>query len=156
MTQSNAITQKDQNLSASFTVDQSPAEAYAAINNVRAWWSGQIDGPTDKLNGEFTYRYKNFHYSRHRVTELIPGKKVVWLVLDSSLSFIEDKTEWNGTKITFEIAKKGDKTEVRFTHVGLGPENECFDGCFSAWDSYINESLRSLIATGKGQPNPKE
>ncbi|MGA7224354.1 MAG: SRPBCC domain-containing protein [Candidatus Acidiferrales bacterium] len=156
MTQSNAITQKDQNLSASFTVDQSPAEAYAAINNVRAWWSGQIDGPTDKLNGEFTYRYKNFHYSRHRVTELIPGKKVVWLVLDSSLSFIEDKTEWNGTKITFEIAKKGDRTEVRFTHVGLGPENECFDGCFSAWDSYINESLRSLIATGKGQPNPKE
>ncbi|MGC1967540.1 MAG: hypothetical protein WA673_13850, partial [Candidatus Acidiferrales bacterium] len=77
-------------------------------------------------------------------------------VLDSSLSFIEDKTEWNGTKITFEIAKKGDRTEVRFTHVGLGPENECFDGCFSAWDSYINESLRSLIATGKGQPNPKE
>jgi hypothetical protein len=156
MTQSSAITQKDQNLSASFTVDQSPAEAYAAINNVHGWWSQQIDGRTDKLGGEFTYRYKDFHYSRHRVTELIPGKKVVWLVLDSSLSFIEDKTEWNGTEITFEIAKKGDKTEVRFTHVGLGPENECFDGCSSAWGSYINESLRSLIATGKGQPNPKE
>ncbi|MGC1171515.1 MAG: hypothetical protein WA886_21610, partial [Candidatus Acidiferrales bacterium] len=93
MTQSSAKMQMDQQLSASFTVDQSPAEAYAAINNVRAWWAGQIDGPTDKLNGEFTYRYKNFHYSRHRVTELIPGKKVVWLVLDSSLSFIEDKTE---------------------------------------------------------------
>jgi Activator of Hsp90 ATPase homolog 1-like protein len=156
MTQSSAITQKDQNLSASFTVDQSPAEAYAAINNVHGWWSQQIDGRTDKLGGEFTYRYKDIHYSRHRVTELIPGKKVVWLVLDSSLSFIEDKTEWNGTEITFEIAKKGDKTEVRFTHVGLGPENECFDGCSSAWGSYINESLRSLIATGKGQPNPKE
>jgi hypothetical protein len=156
MTHSSAQMQKDQSLSASFTVDQSPAEAYAAINNVRAWWSGQIEGPTDKLNGEFTYRYKSFHYSRQRVTELIPGKKVVWLVLDSSLSFIEDKTEWNGTEITFEIAKKGDKTEVRFTHVGLGPENECFDGCSSAWGSYINESLRSLIATGKGQSNPKE
>jgi hypothetical protein len=156
MTQSSAITQKDQNLSASFTVDQSPAEAYAAINDVRGWWSRQIDGRTDKLDGEFTYRYKDIHYSRHRVTELIPGKKVVWLVLDSSLSFVEDKTEWNGTEIIFEIAKKGDKTEVRFTHVGLGPENECFDGCYSAWDSYINESLRSLIATGKGHPNPKE
>ncbi len=156
MTQSSATTQRDQNLSASFTVGQSPAEAYAAINNVRGWWSRQIDGRTDKLGGEFTYRYKDIHYSRHRVTELIPGKKVVWLVLDSSLSFVEDKTEWNGTKITFEIAKKGDKTEVRFTHVGLGPENECFDGCSSAWGSYINESLRSLIATGKGQPNPKE
>ncbi|MFZ0520852.1 MAG: SRPBCC domain-containing protein [Candidatus Acidiferrales bacterium] len=156
MTQSSVKMEKDQNLSASIIVDQSPAEAYAAINNVREWWSGQIDGRTDKLDGEFTYRYKSFHYSRQRVTELIPGKKVVWLVLDSSLSFVEDKTEWNGTEITFEIAKKGDKTEVRFTHVGLGPENECFDGCSSAWGSYINESLRSLIATGKGQPNPKE
>ena len=156
MIQSGVKTQKDQHLSASFTVDQSPAEAYAAINNVRAWWSGEIDGPTDKLNGEFTYRYKNFHYSRQRVTELIPGKKVVWLVLDSSLSFIEDKTEWNGTQVTFEIAKKGNRTEVRFTHVGLGPENECFDGCSSAWSSYINGSLRSLITTGEGQPNPEE
>ena len=156
MTQSGVKTQMDQQLSASFTVEQSPAEAYAAINDVRAWWSGQIEGPTDKLNGEFTYRYKNFHYSRQRVTELIPSKKVVWLVLDSSLSFIEDKTEWNGTQVTFEIARKGDRTEVRFTHVGLGPENECFDGCYSAWASYINGSLRSLITTGKGEPNPKE
>lgn len=147
---------KDENLSATFTVDQSPAEAFAAINNVRGWWSGQIDGPTDKLGGEFTYRYQDIHYSKQRVTELIPGQKVVWLVLDSSLNFIEDKTEWNGTKVTFEITKKGDKTEVRFTHVGLGPDHECFKACSSAWGSYINGSLRSLIATGKGQPNAKE
>lgn len=147
---------KDENLSATFTVDQSPAEAFAAINNVRGWWSGQIDGPTDKLGGEFTYRYQDIHYSKQRVTELIPGQKVVWLVLDSSLNFIEDKTEWNGTKVTFEITKKGDKTEVRFTHVGLVPDHECFNACSSAWGSYINGSLRSLIATGKGQPNAKE
>ena len=37
------------------------------------------DGRTDKLNGEFTYRYKDIHYSRHRVTELIPGKLFVRL-----------------------------------------------------------------------------
>jgi hypothetical protein len=147
---------KDENLSATFTLDQSPAEAFAAINNVRGWWSGQIDGPTDKRGGEFTYRYKDIHYSKQRVTELIPGKKVVWLVLDSSLNFIKDKTEWNGTKVTFEITKKGDQTEVRFTHVGLVPDHECFNACANAWGSYINGSLRSFIATGKGQPNPKE
>src|SRR5258708_33916493 len=87
---------------------------------------------------------------------MIPGKKVVWLVLDSYLNFIEDKSEWNGTKITFEIAKEGDKTEVHFTHVGLVPDHECYGACSNAWGTYINGSLRSLITTGKGQPNPKE
>jgi len=139
-----------------FTVDQSPEEAFAAINNVRGWWSGNIEGSTDKLGDEWTYRYEDVHYSKQKITELVPGKKVVWLVLDSYLNFVKDKTEWNGSKITFDISKKGNKTEVRFTHVGLIPEYECFDECSNAWGSYINGSLRSLITKGKGEPNPKE
>ena len=147
---------KDQSLTTSFTVDQSPEEAFAAINNVRGWWSGEIEGDTDALGAEFTYRYKDIHMSKHKITEFIPGKKVVWLVLDSYLSFVKDKKEWNGTKVTFEISKKGKQTEVRFTHVGLVPQFECFDGCSGAWGSYVNTSLRDLIATGKGNPNKKE
>src|SRR2546427_4271984 len=145
-----------QNYTTTFTVDQTPKEAFDAINNVRGWWSGEIEGSTDKLGEEWTYRYKDFHYSKQKITELVPGKKVVWSVLDSYLDFVEDKTEWNGTKVTFEIAKKGDKTEVRFTHVGLNPDVECYDDCSNAWGSYINGSLRNLITKGKGQPNPKE
>jgi hypothetical protein len=147
---------KNQDLTTAFTVDQTPEEAFAAINNVRGWWSGDIEGGTDKLGEVFTYRYEDVHFSKQKITEFIPGKKVVWLVLDSYLSFIEDKTEWNGTKVTFEIAGKGDKTEVRFTHIGLVPDHECYGACSNAWGSYINGSLRSLIATGKGQPNAKE
>jgi hypothetical protein len=142
-----------EDLTYSFTVDQTPEEAFAAINNVRGWWSGEIAGSTDRLGEEFTYRYKDVHYSRQRITEFIPGKKVAWLVLDGWLNFVDDKTEWTGTKITFDIAKKADKTEVRFTHVGLVPEYECFNACSSAWGFYINGSLRNLIATGKGDPN---
>jgi hypothetical protein len=142
----------DQNFTTSFTVDQTPEEAFAAIKNVRGWWSGEpgIEGSTDKLGDEFTYRYKDFHSSKQKITELIPGKKVVWLVLDSHLNFVEDKSEWKGTKITFEIARKGDKTEVRFAHVGLIPDYECYSACSNAWGSYINGSLRSLITAGKG------
>ncbi len=135
------------------TVDHTPEEVFDAITNVRGWWSGQIDGSTDKLNDEFTYRYEDVHYSRQRITELIPGKKVVWRVLDSSLSFVEDKNEWNGTEITFEIAQKEDKAELRFTHVGLVPDHECYGECSSAWSFYINDSLRSLITAGSGHPN---
>ena len=97
---------KSQNYSTAFTVDRTPEEVFAAINNVRGWWSGNIEGSTNTLGDEWTYRYKDIHYSKQKITELVPSKKVVWLVLDSYLNFIEDKSEWNGTKITFEIGKK--------------------------------------------------
>ena len=145
----------DRNLSSTFTVDQTPEEVFAAINNVRGWWSGEIEGSTDKLGDEFTYRYKDVHLSKQKISELIPGKKVVWLVLDGHLKFVEAKSEWKGTKITFEITRKGGRTEVRFTHVGLVPDFECYGACSNAWGSYINGSLRSLIA-GKVQPTQKE
>jgi hypothetical protein len=138
----------NQNFTTTFTVDQTPEDAFAAINNVRSWWSGEIEGSTDKLGGEFTYRYEDLHYSRQRIAEFIPGKKVVWLVLDGRLNFVADKHEWTGTTITFDIAEKSDQTEIQFAHVGLVPENECFTACSNAWGYYINESLRSLIAAG--------
>ncbi|MBS1602096.1 MAG: SRPBCC domain-containing protein, partial [Bacteroidetes bacterium] len=97
------------------------------------------------------YRFKEFHYSKQRLVEFVPDKKVVWLVTDSSLNFVEDKDEWTGTKISFEVSSKGDKTEVRFTHEGLVPGQECYDACSNAWGDYIQKSLRSLISTGKGE-----
>ena len=138
---------------ASFTVDQSPEEVFAAVNNVRGWWSGEIDDRTDKLGAEFTYRYEDQHRSTQKITELVPGKKVVRHVLDAELNFVKDKKEWNGTDIVFDITRNGDKTELRFTHVGLAPTVECYGKCAGAWGYYINESLRSLITTGKGDPN---
>ena len=138
--------------SATILVDQTPEEAFAAINNVSGWWTGEpgVEGSTDKLNDEFTYDYKPYHHTKQKVTELIPGKKVAWLVIDSEINFVEDKNEWTGTKIVFEIAKKGDKTEVRFTHVGLIPDSECYDSCSNAWGSYINGRLFKLLSEGKG------
>ncbi len=139
-----------------FVVDQTPEEVFAAINNVRGWWSGNIEGETDKLGAEFAYRYQDLHYSKQKITEFVPGKKVVWLVEDSAINFVKDKTEWNGTKIMFEVSKKAGETEVRFTHVGLAPKVECYGACSDAWGYYIKTSLRDLITKGNGQPNPRE
>ncbi len=146
----------DRNLTITFLVDQTPKEVFDAINNVRGWWSGEIEGDTDKLGAEFKYRYEDLHHSTQKITEFVPGKKVVWHVLDSRINFVKDKTEWKGTDIVFEISKKGDKTELRFTHAGLVPAFECYGACSDAWGFYINNSLRSLITTGKGEPNEKE
>ena len=142
-----------QDFTTSFTVDQTPAEAFTAITNVRGWWSEDIEGSTDKLDDEFTYRHEDVHRCKLRLTEVIPDQKVAWLVLDNYFNFTQDTTEWTGTEIIFEVSAKGNQTEVRFTHLGLVPEYECFDICSNAWGSYISGSLRSLITTGKGQPN---
>jgi len=143
----------NQSFSTAFLVEQSPEEAFAAIANVRGWWSGQIEGATDEPGAEFTYRYADVHYSKQRITEFVPDKKVVWRVLDAYLGFTDDPKEWTGTEVSFEVSPRGQQTEVRFTHIGLVPAYECYDKCSSAWSFYINNSLRRLIMSGQGQPN---
>jgi len=139
------------NFTTTFFVNQTPQEVFRTINNVRGWWQGEIKGKTDNPDDEFVYRMKEIHYSQQKVIEFIPNKKVVWLVTDSKLNFIENKNEWTGTKIKFEIAEINNKTQVRFTHQGLVPEIECFDSCSNAWSMLIQDSLFSLITTGKGK-----
>jgi uncharacterized protein YndB with AHSA1/START domain len=147
---------KQKDFSATFSVDQSPEEVFDAINNVRGWWSEEIDGSTDKLGAEFKFHYKDFHRSTQKITEFVPGKKVVWHVSEAKLNFVKNKTEWTGTDVVFEINRKGKKTELRFTHLGLVPAFECYGDCSGAWGLYINDSLRSLITKGKGQAIRKE
>jgi hypothetical protein len=146
----------DRSFTTTFAVDQTPEQAFAAINNPRAWWSQEIEGSTDTLGETFDYHYRDIHRCQIKVTELVPGKKVAWHVVDNFFSFTEDTTEWKGTDIVFDIADKGGRTEVRFTHIGLVPEYECYEACHEGWSTYINSSLRDLIATGKGQPNVGE
>lgn len=134
-------------------VNQTPAAAFNAINNVRGWWSEEIEGSTDKLHDEFTYHYEDVHYCQMKLTEVIPNKKVVWFVKYNYFKFTKDKSEWTGTKISFEISEQDNQTQIRFTHLGLVPEYECFGICSNAWSQYIQQSLLSLITTGKGQPN---
>jgi hypothetical protein len=147
---------KEQSYTTTIMVDQTPEEVFNAINNVRGWWSEEIEGSTDKLGAEFKFHYQDIHFSTHKITEWVPGKKVVWHVPDARINFVKDKAEWNGTYIVFEITRKGGKTELRFTHVGLLPSVECYSKCSTGWGFYINESLRSLITTGKGDPKEKE
>ena len=134
-------------------VDNTPEEVFNAINNVRGWWSEEIEGSTDTLNSEFDYHYEDVHRCKIKIVELVPNKKIVWSVLDNYFKFTKDKSEWKGTKIIFDIVKKDNKTEMHFTHEGLVPAYECYEICRDAWTGYIQKSLRNFITTGKGQPN---
>jgi uncharacterized protein YndB with AHSA1/START domain len=143
---------KAKDYTTSFVFDQSPEQVFDAINNVRGWWSQTVEGRADQLGAEFKFSYRDLHHSTQRIAELVPGKKVVWRVTEARINFVKDKTEWTGTDIVFDIARKGNKTELRFTHVGLTPTIECYGNCSGAWGFYVNESLRGLITSSKGQP----
>jgi len=147
---------KTTDFSTAILVDQTPNEVFNAINNVRGWWSEEIEGSTNQLNDEFNYHYEDVHRCKMKIIEFIPNEKVVWLVLDNYFKFTKDKSEWTGTKIIFEISRQDNKTQLCFTHLGLVPEYECFEICRDAWSNYVRNSLRSLIHTGKGQPNGKD
>ncbi len=146
----------DQSYRTTLRVQATPEQAFEAINDVRGWWSQDVDGRTDTVGAEFAYRGNqagaNVHRAQIRVTELVPGQRVVWQVLDNWMSFIDDQAEWKDTRIVFEISPTTEGSEIRFSHLGLVPAYECFDVCFDAWTFFIQSSLRALIATGRGEP----
>ena len=137
----------------SFLVDQSPSQVYHAINRVRNWWSAALEGNSEKMNDIFIYRHGDIHYSKHKIIELEQDKKIVWLTLDSHLSFAKEPSEWNGTTMIFDITKEGDKTKLVITHRGLVPQLGCFTNCSKGWTYYLQNSLLPLITTGKGNPD---
>lgn len=144
---------KQSDFTTMFVVDQTSEIVFAAIQNVRGWWSGEVAGETRALGAEFTYTVPGVHFCRMRIAESNPGRSIVWEVLESDIGYVADHAEWTGTRIRFEIAPRADQTEVRFTQEGLVPDIECFEQCSSAWGLLVNGNLRKLIVTGEDQPS---
>ena len=142
------------NFTQTLTMSQTPQKVFEVILKVRKWWTGYHDetftGMTEKLNDEFTFHAGHgAHYSKQKIVELIPNQKVVWLITDSKLSFLEKTDEWTGTKVIFEISTQADKTKLTFTHEGLTPEVECYNSCAPAWTEYLQNKLLPLLSTDK-------
>ncbi|MBX3583075.1 MAG: SRPBCC domain-containing protein [Rhizobiaceae bacterium] len=146
----------EQNFTTSFTVDRTPEEVFAAVTNVRGWWSENIRGKTEKAGDIFNYSFRDIHRCTVKIKTSIPGEKVVWNIMDAYFNFTKDPGEWKGTQVIFDIRPKDGRTELTFTHDGLVPDHECFEVCTAGWTTYVNGSLRDLILTGKGQPNVGE
>jgi uncharacterized protein YndB with AHSA1/START domain len=154
-------------LTATMSVEQTPDEVFAAITNVRGWWSENIIGDTAALHDEFVFtddsRYagetarekRGIRFCRFRITEVVPGERMVWHVVDADLTFIDDRDEWTDTNVVFDIAATSEGTTLRLTHEGLtAAESECFEACSRGWTFYITTSLPQLITSGTGQPIP--
>ncbi|WP_286831193.1 SRPBCC domain-containing protein [Sphingobacterium sp. UBA6308] len=147
---------KKEDFKMSITVDAGAQRVFEAINNVRGWWSQNIEGLTAALHDEFIYHYQDVHRCRIRIETMETDRKVVWRVLENYFKFTQDEREWTNSSIIFDIVEDVGTTTLHFTHRGLNSQMECYKVCHDAWTYYIADSLRQLILTGMGQPTPKE
>jgi len=145
-----------QSFTTAIVVEQSPEEVFRAVTDVAGWWSEEVTGGTSRLNDVFDYHFKDVHRCQMRLTEVVPGQKLVWQVLSNYFNFEPHKNEWENTEVIFEISRMDGQTHLQFTHSGLQPALGCYEVCSNAWTFYIAESLYKLITTGKGEPNAKE
>ena len=138
---------------ATIEVAKSAGEIFDCLSDVTNWWSKDFEGNSKNLNDEFVINHPNQHYSKQKLVEVIPNKKIVWLVTDSTLNWLtQDKHEWTNTKMIFEISTAGDKTILHFTHEGLIPEMECYAMCEMGWNIVIKNWLLHRITYGTQSP----
>jgi|SRR5665213_2858341 len=140
----------NQSYSVTIEVALPPTEVFGhIINDVSKWWSKDFRGRSEKLDDEFIIEHQGAHFSKQQLVEVIPNEKVVWLVMDSHLNWLEkNKGEWTNTKMVFEITPKGDKTTLKFTHEGLVPKLECYSRCSQGWDMVIKDWLYNFMTDG--------
>jgi len=141
---------EDKSFKTTIEVSKPPQEVFNAIKEVSKWWSKDFEGNSSKLNDEFIICHPGRHFSRQKLVEVVPNKRIVWLVTDSVLDWLEkDQHEWTNTRMIFEISPNGGKTIIYFSHEGLIPEKECYERCQQGWDMVIKERLFDYIVDGK-------
>jgi hypothetical protein len=140
-----------QNYHSYITVNADAKKVFTDISRVSSWWAADFEGdaknPGDLFSVHFGETFVTF-----KIAEAIPGKKIVWEVVDCHLHWLADKKEWKYTKIIWQVSPKGGQTQIDFTHIGLVPGIECYNDCKKGWDFFVQESLLKLITEEKGLP----
>lgn len=146
------VKMKQQDYNITITAAISAEEAFEKISNVADWWTKSFKGKAKEAGDTFTIQFGETRVA-FEIVEAARPKKIVWRVTNSYLHWLNNKDEWQGTKIVWEVSSKNKRTQITMTHVGLTPGIECYYNCVKGWDEYINESLLKLLTVDKGAPH---
>ncbi len=130
----------------SITTTVSAEEAFQKISSPSTWWSANIKGSAKHLNDVFAMLTERDTVTL-QVVEVVPNKKLVWLVTDCQMLWLRDTTEWKNTHIVFEISEGKQQTRIDMMHVGLVPGVECYNVCEPGWNRHLN-NLATWLETG--------
>ncbi len=130
-------------------------QAYKAIKQeMSAWWT-PMSTPFTHIG---TKAKTNFGGNAYWVFEAITLDAPALIELKCVESQmiadnIENPEEWLNTILQFTISEENGKTIIVFTHIGLGPELQCYTICKAGWQHYLLGSLQRYLTGKGGQPN---
>jgi uncharacterized protein YndB with AHSA1/START domain len=135
-------------------IKASSEEVYRALatrDGLASWWTTDTQGDS-KPGGVIKFRFsvddREIGGFDMKVLELRPAERVLWQVIDGP-------QEWIGTRVSFELKQDGDYAIVLFKHLDWKEPVEFMHHCTTKWATFLM-SLKALVETGKGAPNPRD
>jgi uncharacterized protein YndB with AHSA1/START domain len=130
-------------------IKSSPDDAYKALttlDGLSGWWTTNTQGDS-RVGGVVQFRFGAGGFDM-KVLELQPAKRVLWQVVDGP-------EEWIGTKVSWDLKTEKGYTIILFKHQGWKEPVEFMHHCSTKWAVFLM-SLKSLLETGKGAPDPND
>ena len=121
-------------------------KALTTLEGLSGWWTNDTQGES-KAGGVLRFRFGAGGFDM-KVLELRPATSVLWQVVDGP-------EEWIGTKVSWELKQQDGYTIILFKHQGWREPVEFMHHCSTKWAVFLM-SLKSLLETGKGSPDPND
>jgi len=126
-------------------------QALTTREGLAAWWTTRTEGdgqPGSVFQFHFSNDGVDIGSMAMKVLELHPSTQVQW-------EAVGGPQEWIGTRINWALRQEGDQCIVLFKHQGWKEPVEFMHHCSTKWATFLM-SLKSLVETGKGAPNPDD
>lgn len=134
------------------TILASPQQVYAALSEqegLSSWWTREVDAEPE-VGSTAVFRFEGGMVEmRMHVERLEPGQAVEWAVAEPA------PPEWDGTRVTWELAPSEQGTSLRFGHRGWQSVEGSFASINYNWAYYLT-SLKQYLETGEGFPHPTQ
>ena len=122
-------------------------KAVTTRDGLAGWWTTNTQGEGNAVGDVVKFRFGAGGFDM-KVLELQPAKAVLWQVVDGP-------PEWIGTKVSWQHRQEGDYVIELFKHQGWKEPVEFMHHCSTKWAMYLM-SLKALVETGSGKPDPRD
>ncbi|MFA6084622.1 SRPBCC family protein [Mucilaginibacter sp.] len=118
------------------------SDVFDHLIDLSKWWPEEFEGESLQPGSEFVLKTGDGHYSKNKVIKFVPNQKLTWQTTESRRK--SDGFDWTGTKMIFELSKRGDHTFLEFTYDGVVLEEEA-DRLVQICDITLKELFYNFI-----------